>query len=71
MAKKIQKVYMLLGITVLIMTTLACGSVQVGVVTPTHDILPVNENQEPESELASLEEAESQTEDELASEPTE
>jgi len=68
MAKKIQKSYIILGITVLILTTLACGSVQVGVVTPT----PVG-NMQPaqasDSELAAIEEVDSQTEDQPASEP--
>ncbi len=71
MTKKTQKTRIILGILVLILGTLACGSVQVGVVTPTPDLLPVNENQEPESELAALEEAESQAEDEPASGPAE
>jgi Tol biopolymer transport system component len=35
MAKKSPKIYISLGITVLILATLACGSVQVGVITPT------------------------------------
>ena len=37
MAKKINKMYIILGIIVLILTTLACGSVQVGMVTPTSE----------------------------------
>jgi hypothetical protein len=71
MAKKVQKIYIILGITVLILATLACGSVQVGVVTPTPEgnTQPSNDNQEPESELAALEEVESQTEAETAPEP--
>jgi len=73
MAKKNQKIYIIFGITVLILATLACGSVQVGVLTPTPegDTQPVNENQEPDSELAALEEVDSQTEDEPAPEPAE
>ena len=73
MAKKIKNAYIILGITILILATLACGSVQVGVVTPTPEgnKQPINENQEPEAELADLEEAESQPEDETAPEPAE
>jgi Tol biopolymer transport system component len=73
MAKKIQKVYIILGITVLILATLACGSVQVGVITPTPDgdVPLVNENQEPESELAALEEVQNQTENESTPKPAE
>jgi len=71
MAKKTPKSYITLGITALILATLACGSVQVGVVTPTPegDTQPVYENQKSESELAVLEETESPTEDETVLEP--
>ena len=71
MAKKNQKIYIIIGITVLILAILACGSVQVGVLTPTPegDTQPINENQE--LEVAALEEAESQTEDDPAPEPAE
>jgi len=71
MAKKNPKNYFIFGITILILATLACGSVQVGVLTPTPegDTQPVNENQEPDSELAALEDVDSQTEDETAPEP--
>ncbi|MFC1997323.1 hypothetical protein ACFLXI_06925 [Chloroflexota bacterium] len=73
MAKKTTKKYITLGITVLILTTLACGSVQVGVLTPTSEanMQSTNDNQESESELAVLEEVESQTEDETAPAPAE
>jgi hypothetical protein len=73
MAKKIHKMYIILGMTVLVLTTLACGSVQVGVVTPTPEgkIQPTNDDQEPESELAALEEVESQTKEEPTPEPVE
>ena len=71
MPKKIQKSYIILGITALILATLACGSIQVGMVTPTPegDTQPINEDQEPE--LATLPETESQTDDEPAPEPVE
>lgn len=71
MAKKIQKGYIVLGITILILASLACGSVQVGVVTPTPkgDVQPLAENQGTESELAAIEENESQPEEELMPEP--
>jgi len=71
MAQNIQKTYIVIAVTVLILGILACGSVQVGVVTPTPEgeVQPVNEDQEPESEQAALEEAESQTENEVVSEP--
>jgi len=57
MAKRIQKIYISLWITVLILAALACGSVQVGVVTPTLEasLQPINENQEPEPELVTPE----------------
>jgi len=73
MAKKTTQIYIILGMTVLIMATLACGNLQVGVVTPTPEknIQPTSVAQEPESELAVLEETESQTEDEAAPEPVE
>jgi hypothetical protein len=73
MAKKTTQIYIILGMTVLIMATLACGNLQVGVVTPTpeENIQPTSVAQEPESELAVLEETESQTEDEAAPEPVE
>ena len=35
MAKRIQNIYIGFGITVLILATLACGQVSVGVITPT------------------------------------
>ena len=65
MSKKIHISYIILGITALILATLACGSIQVGMVTPTPegDTQPINEDQEPE--LATLPEAESQTEEYL------
>lgn len=64
MTKKIRKIYIILGITVLTLTILACGFVQVGVVTPMPEgsVQPINEEQEPGSELATLEEVDSQTE---------
>jgi len=64
MTKKTQKTRIILGIFVLILGTLACGTVQVGVVTPTPDgdIQSINENQEPESEMAAIEGIDSQTE---------
>ena len=73
MAKKTTKKYITLGIAALILTTLACGSVQLGVVTPTPEVgmVPVNDDQESESELAVHEEVQNQTEDEPAPEPTE
>lgn len=57
MAKRIQTIYISLWITVLILATLACRSVQVGVVNPTIEasLQPINENQEPEPELATPE----------------
>jgi len=72
MDKKIQKIYIALGITVLILTTLACGSVQVGVLTPTPEgnTQPINENQEPELEQTALEGVETQPDDEPAPDPT-
>ena len=56
MAKRIQKIYISLGITVLILATLACGSVQVGVVAPTLEasMQPTSYAQEPETELTVL-----------------
>jgi hypothetical protein len=73
MAKKTTQIYIILAMTVLIMATLACGKFQVGVVTPTpeENIQPTSVAQEPESELAVIEETESQTEDEAAPEPVE
>ncbi len=64
MARKIQKIYISLWITVLILATLACGSVQVGVVTPTLEanMQPINESQEPEPELATPEVVQTPTE---------
>jgi hypothetical protein len=71
MTKKNQKTQLILGISILILSTLACGTVQVGVVTPTseRDIQPINENQDPESEMAAVEETNSQTETVPAPEP--
>ena len=73
MAKKTTQIQIILGIMVLILATLACGNLQVGVVTPTSEenMQPTNVGQELESELAVLEETESPTEDEPASEPVE
>ena len=51
MAKKMKNLYLYVGMSVLILVTLACGSIQVGVVTPTPEggVEPVNEAQEAES----------------------
>jgi len=64
MTKKIQKSYIILGITVIALATLACGSIQVGVVTPMPEggDQSINEGQAPE--VASLPETESQIEEE-------
>jgi Tol biopolymer transport system component len=64
MARKIQKIYISLWITVLILATLACGSVKLGVVTPTLEgnMQPINENQEPEPELVTPEVVQTPTE---------
>ncbi|MGD9092331.1 MAG: hypothetical protein PVF74_05760 [Anaerolineales bacterium] len=64
MAKRIQKIYISLGITVLILVSLACGSVQVGVMTPTPEgnMQPTNENQESELEPTATEEVQNLTE---------
>lgn len=71
MSQKIQKTYIMLGLTVLILASLACGSVQVGVVTPTAEdvVQPVSGEQESKSESAALEAVETQTEDEIIVEP--
>ena len=71
MAKKTTQIYIILGIAVLILATLACGSFQVGVVTPTSEeiVQPAAVEAEPEQELAILEETESTTADESAPEP--
>jgi hypothetical protein len=71
MAKKMQRFNILLGISVLILATLACGSVQVGVVTPTPEgeMQPVDEHPEPEQDVAVVEDAENPTEEEPVSEP--
>jgi hypothetical protein len=71
MAKKIQKSYIFLGITVLVLATLACGSVQVGVITPTAEgeVQPVEENPEPDSKLTTVEETESPAEEVPTPEP--
>ena len=71
MSKIIQKIYVILGVTVMILVSQACGSVQVGVVAPTPEgnVGLINENQEPDSDLAVLEEVESQTKDELVPGP--
>jgi hypothetical protein len=73
MAKKTTRIYIILGMTVLILVTLACGSVQLGVVTPTAEanMQPTNVGQEQESELAVLEETESPTEEETVPKPVE
>jgi hypothetical protein len=65
MVKEIQRTYILLGITVLILTTLACGSVQVGVITPTpeQDAPPENVDQDQDLEFVTTEEVASQPED--------
>ena len=64
MARKIQKIYISLWITVLILATLACGSVKLGVVTPMLEgnMQPINENQEPEPELVTPEVVQTPTE---------
>jgi len=48
MAKKSSVLYLLVGLAVMILVTLACGSIQVGVVTPTPEggLEPVHEAQE-------------------------
>jgi hypothetical protein len=73
MAKKIQKIYIRLGITVLILATVACGTFQVGVETPApgRDTEIISVNQEPESELTALEEVQNQNEIESTPKPAE
>jgi len=63
MTKITQKTRIILGIFVLILGTLACGTVQVGVVTPTAEgeIQPVNEIQESETEMTANEGAKNET----------
>lgn len=72
MAKRTPKIYIGLGIMVLILAMLACGSVQVGVVAPTLEgsMQPTNNAPEPETDLAVLEDVDSQIEDEPTPEPT-
>lgn len=71
MAENIKKTYILLGITALILAILACGSVRVGVVTPSPEgeLQPESQGSEQESELAALEAVETQTEVEIIIEP--
>ena len=73
MAKNIQKPSIILGITVLILATIACGSVQVGVITPTPEgnTQPVSEQQEPEQEVAAIDQVDSLPEEPLATETEE
>jgi len=73
MAKKIQKTYIIAGIMILILTTTACGTFQVGLEAPApvQGTEIISEIQEPELGLTALEETESQTEDEPAPEPAE
>jgi len=73
MIKRTKKIYICLGIIVLILVTQACGSMQVGVEIPTLEekMQPVNDVQEPESELVVLEEVQNQTETEPTPKPAE
>jgi len=73
MAKKIQNYYVILGIIVLILATLACGSVQVGVITPTpeQDAKPVNVDQDQDLELVATEQVDNQPEDQPTTESDE
>jgi Tol biopolymer transport system component len=73
MTKKIKKIYISLGITVLTLATLACGSVQVGVVTPTLEasVQPIIDVPATETELPATEEDQNQTENESTPEPDE
>jgi Tol biopolymer transport system component len=65
--------HIFISIITLILASLACGSVQVGVVAPTIEasMQPTNEAQEPETELTILNEVDSQVVDEPTSEPRE
>jgi len=65
--------YFLMVLIVLILASLACGSVQVGVVAPTPEasMQPANNDQEPVTELTVLNEVDSQIVEEPAPEPTE
>ena len=67
MSKKNQKMKIILGVVVLILASLACGSFQVGVVTPTPegDVLPVSGDQETKSGSTDLEAIETPKEDEV------
>jgi len=73
MTTKYKNSQIIFGTMILILVTMACGSIQVGMVTPTPEggIQSVAENQDAESELATLEETEVQTEGEAASESDE
>jgi hypothetical protein len=68
MAKQPQKTSIILGITVLILATLACGSIQVGVVTPSAEktVVQVSDIQEQVEVLS--EESSAQLEDETVPE---
>jgi hypothetical protein len=62
MAKKSQKLNILLGIAILILGILACGSIQVGVVTPTpeREVTPTSRDQASVSDSVVMEVNESQ-----------
>lgn len=71
--KKLQKKYLIIWVTVLILASLACGSFKVGVVTPTPegDLKPVSGDQETKSEVAVPQATESQPSDEISPETVE
>jgi len=73
MAKRSQKIYIRLGITALILATLACGSVQVWIVAPTLEpsMQPTSDSPEPETELTVLDDVDSHIVEESTSEPRE
>lgn len=65
--------YFLLVLIALMVASLACGSVQVGIVAPTEEtgIQPTNQAQAPEPELAVIDDVESQIVEQPSPEPTE
>ena len=68
--KKLQKKYLLIWVTALILAGLSCGSFQVGVVTPTPEgnLKPASGDQETKSEVVVPEATESQQSDEISKE---
>jgi hypothetical protein len=73
MMKKSKKAYILLGATLLILASLACGSIQIGVLTPTPEgeTQPVIKDQIPESVPAASNETEIQIENKATPETNE